>query len=234
MTAKRVIKLALFSGSVFATGDTIAQHLDLWSSGLQSDRDKTTTEDRSGFGSNAAKGDISGYNPAQTLRFFVYGCMFAPVSYKWHAFLNTRFPLIKPTTEVEKLFSLRHVASSRVGTVLKRVAVDQIVFAPLATGAFIVGMGVLEGQGPDALLERIRLQYPKFLLAGYVVWPAAQLVNFSLVPLAYRVPFGSVVSLFWNTYLSWENARTRRQQMALHGSQSPVGSSQASSVDSPA
>ncbi|KAJ2846994.1 hypothetical protein IWW36_004082, partial [Coemansia brasiliensis] len=53
-------------------------------------------------------------------------------------------------------------------------------------------MGMLEGLGMEKLGERVRLQYPQVLLAGYLVWPAAQLINFSLVPLTYRVQFGSL------------------------------------------
>ncbi|KAJ1801180.1 hypothetical protein LPJ59_000504 [Coemansia sp. RSA 2399] len=219
MTTTLIVKLALFSGSVSATGNTIAQYFDLWSNSSQRDRNKSRQAKLPDLELSTAKEDMTRYDPVQTLRFFVYGLMFTPIAYRWHAFLNTRFPLRSQLTEVAALSKPAQSASSRIGMVLKRVAVDQAIFAPFACGAFVVGMGVLEGQGPKDLLERIRLQYPKVLLAGYVLWPAAQLVNFSLVPLSYRVPFGSVVSLFWNTYLSWENAQARRQQKALHESQ---------------
>lgn len=41
------------------------------------------------------------------------------------------------------------------------------------------------------------------LLGFYKLWPAAQLVNFYIIPLKFRVNFSNIVSLFWNTYVSW-------------------------------
>ncbi len=41
------------------------------------------------------------------------------------------------------------------------------------------------------------------LFACYKLWPAAQIVNFYLIPLKFRVNFANIVSLFWNTYVAW-------------------------------
>ena len=38
--------------------------------------------------------------------------------------------------------------------------------------------------------------------ANYKLWPLANAINFSLVPLKLRVLFANVVSVFWNMYLS--------------------------------
>ncbi|KAI9477380.1 hypothetical protein BX667DRAFT_506523 [Coemansia mojavensis] len=188
----RLAALSLFSGSVSATGNIIAQYLDTWSSG--SNQTETTF--------------FSKYDPLKTARFFVYGVCFAPVSYRWHAFLNHRFPL-EALAKASAAAKSGQSLSGKAAAVFKRISVDQIVFAPLASGAFVVGMGVLEGLNMEKLRERVRLQYPQVLLAGYLVWPAAQLINFSLVPLMYRVQFGSLVGLFWNTYLSWSSAHIK-------------------------
>ncbi|KAJ2157411.1 hypothetical protein GGF46_004535 [Coemansia sp. RSA 552] len=183
MTLGRVAALALFSGSVSATGNAIAQSLDLWSA----DADGSTES------SERVRG--TGYDPAQTLRFFVYGVAFAPVSFRWHAFLNSRFPLgaasiVKavPGTATGASAFVARFQTSKAAAVLKRIAVDQAVFAPLASGTFVVGMGILEGLGPEELLERMRTYYLRILLAGYLVWPAAQLINFSVVPLLDQRP----------------------------------------------
>ncbi|KAJ2767153.1 hypothetical protein IWQ56_003437 [Coemansia nantahalensis] len=185
--------LALFGGCVAAAGDTIAQGLEGWAAG----RDRRR------------------HDGVRTLRFFVYGAAFAQASFAWHRFLSARFPLQAAAgAEAAGRPLLRKAA-----VVLKRIAVDQIVFAPFACASYIVGMGALEGRGPRELLARVRAQLPQVLLAGYCLWPAAQLVNFSIVPLAYRVHFGSAVGMFWNTYLSWTSAQLE-QQARLH---SPPG-----------
>jgi hypothetical protein len=38
--------------------------------------------------------------------------------------------------------------------------------------------------------------------ADCVVWPPLQLINFTFVPLQYRVLYVNVANLFWNTFLS--------------------------------
>lgn len=191
-TTAQLAKLSLFSGSVSATGNLIAQYLAARQPAANTSQP---------FGSI--------YDPAQSIRFFVYGMSFAPVAYRWHAFLNRRFPISTPATAS---------ATQKYIMVMKRMAVDQTVFAPLACASFVGGMGVLEGLGPKEIGERFRTRYPGILMAGYVLWPAAQLANFSLIPLAYRVHFGSMVSLFWNTYLGWTSNRAGRKAVSQEGS----------------
>ncbi|KAI8322040.1 hypothetical protein GQ54DRAFT_311283 [Martensiomyces pterosporus] len=225
-TLAQLAKLALFSGSVAATGNTISQYLV-----SQAETKKQTTDG----GKAGSKALIPGYDPMQTARFFAYGVFFAPMSYRWHAFLNRRFPLgaivsaaskAPGTTAASPAAAASGKTPSRMITIIKRMAVDQTFFAPFACGTFVVGMGLLEGLGSDELAQRMKHQYPGILMAGYVLWPAAQLINFSVVPLAYRVQFGSMVSLFWNTYLGWSSNRTktRRQDPDATAKASEAGS----------
>eukprot|EP01034_Spumella_vulgaris_P023565 gene23565-29793_t len=48
----------------------------------------------------------------------------------------------------------------------------------------------------------VKRQYAVALFTNWKVWTVAQTVNFTVVPLDYRVLFGNVVALWWNTYLS--------------------------------
>ncbi|KAJ2455360.1 hypothetical protein EV183_000896 [Coemansia sp. RSA 2336] len=77
-------------------------------------------------------------------------------------------PFIRDYIELALTKASGQPLSGKAAAVFKRISVDQIVFAPLASGAFVVGMGVLEGLDMEKLRERVRLQYPQVLLAGYL------------------------------------------------------------------
>jgi len=70
-------------------------------------------------------------------------------------------------------------------------------------------MSVLEGKGLGGAAERIGHAYVPTLLRNWAVYIPAQVINFALVPPHLRFVFVSVVSLFWNTYLSAVNAKER-------------------------
>lgn len=178
-----LLTLALTNGAMGGAGDIIAQSLTM----------NTATKEDGAFNRR--------YDPWRTVRFFVYGCAFAPVAFKWYSYLDRRFPVASIST------ASKSGAAAKTMAVCKRVAVDQIAFAPVAIAAFFTAMGIMEGKSAKELEASLRARYPEALVGNYVLWPAAQLVNFGLVPLIYRVPFSSLVSVAWNTYLSWVNGR---------------------------
>lgn len=91
---------------------------------------------------------------------------------------------------------------------LRRIAADQVVMAPISFVVFLVCMGLMELRTPMAIAARIRTALIPILLTNYKVWPFVQCVMFLYVPLQYRVPLSGVVNVAWTIYLSWENART--------------------------
>ncbi|KAJ2706557.1 hypothetical protein H4R19_004997 [Coemansia spiralis] len=133
------------------------------------------------------------YDPWRTARFAAFGCLFGPVAFRWYSLLDRTFPLA--------------AARPRARAIGKRVAADQIAFAPVAVAAFFGVMGALELKTPGEIGTSFRDKYPAALAGNYVLWPAAQAVNFGVVPLVYRVPFSGLVSVVWNTYLSLVNSR---------------------------
>ncbi|OLY77988.1 Protein SYM1 [Smittium mucronatum] len=142
-----------------------------------------------------------GYQYMETLRFFMYGTCFAPISFRWYGVLSKVFPM-KPSTTKFRSYKL---GKEGWKTVAKRVAADQFVFAPIAVGTFIISMGVMEGKNLSQIKQNLKDRYIITMLAGYLLWPAAQAVNFSIIPLIYRVPFTGLTSLIWNTFLSFIN-----------------------------
>ena len=94
----------------------------------------------------------------------------------------------------------------------KRVLLDQIVFAPPFIAAFFSTAALLEGR-PDDIPRRLRDGWGSAVLANYQLWPAAQMINFGLVPAAFRVVFSNCVGVVWNTYLSFATDKIRSDEL---------------------
>ncbi|KYR00993.1 pmp22 family protein [Tieghemostelium lacteum] len=86
---------------------------------------------------------------------------------------------------------------------LKKMLVDQLVFAPCVISTFMLIMNVLNGRTLTDAKKQIKneLLYPA-LAYNWCLWPAAQYISFAIVPLNFRVLYVSVVSVFWNIFLS--------------------------------
>lgn len=76
-------------------------------------------------------------------------------------------------------------------------------------GVFLSSMAVMEGNSAQKKLETT--WWPA-LKTNWLVWPAVQTVNFTFLPLQYRVLFANVVSIGWNSYLSWVNGQEAAEE----------------------
>lgn len=86
-------------------------------------------------------------------------------------------------------------------TVAKRLALDQLVFAPTFLSVFFSLLLTLEGEA-DKVPEKLAQDWWPAVKANWVVWVPAQLINFRFVPGSLQVLFSNVVGLFWNMYMS--------------------------------
>ncbi|XP_055913172.1 mpv17-like protein [Eupeodes corollae] len=93
---------------------------------------------------------------------------------------------------------------------VKKVAIDQILWAPFFIGSFTVVLGVVQGLKPNEIKERLQTDYVEVLKSNYKLWPAAQLVNFALIPLNFQVVFAQTVAVLWNIYLSMALASNKK------------------------
>ncbi|KAK3984875.1 hypothetical protein QBC44DRAFT_7437 [Cladorrhinum sp. PSN332] len=136
------------------------------------------------------KRGLSKHDYLRTGRMALYGgLVFGPCASTWFGLLSkhVNFP------------------GSPNRTILARVAADQGLFAPVFIGVFLSSMAVLEGGSPAAKLSE---SYFPALSANYMIWPFVQMVNFKFVPLQHRLVFVNVVSIGWNSYLSWLNSKS--------------------------
>jgi protein Mpv17 len=105
-------------------------------------------------------------------RFMAYGFCMAPVQFRWFRFLEKSFPITKAAAFLPSM---------------KRVAFDQLIFAPFGLACFFTAMTVAEGGGKRAVYHKMRDMYVPTLKANYVLWPAVQVVNFRLMPVQFQL-----------------------------------------------
>lgn len=124
-------------------------------------------------------------------RFMSYGFIMTPLQFKWFGFLTKILPITPGNTTIPAL---------------KRVALDQLGLAPLTLCCFFTFMTVAEGGGRKQVVKKFQDIYWTTLKAQLMIWPAVQVINFSLMPLKFQIPFVSTVGIAWTAYLSLSNA----------------------------
>ena len=125
------------------------------------------------------------YDFARTLRFGTFGALaVGPMMHYWYAILQRFFP------------------GDNFASAVKKLACDQIIFAPTIVASFFVGITLLEGNGFDTISRKFASDYIPAMKMNYYIWPAAQTITFTVIPYNLRVPWVSCVSLVWNTVLS--------------------------------
>lgn len=90
-------------------------------------------------------------------------------------------------------------SSPGVKQALKMMLLDQLIWSPVSTFFFVLYSMLLL---PEAVgIKRLMWIFFGVLLNSYKVWPIVQFINFLCVPLHFRVPLISVVSLIWNIWV---------------------------------
>eukprot|EP01117_Protostelium_nocturnum_P006617 TRINITY_DN2381_c0_g2_i1.p1 TRINITY_DN2381_c0_g2~~TRINITY_DN2381_c0_g2_i1.p1 ORF type:complete len:287 (+),score=101.13 TRINITY_DN2381_c0_g2_i1:185-1045(+) len=107
-----------------------------------------------------------------------------------------------PILHIYFKFLDKAVVGTGSAQVLKKLAIDQFAFAPINLLGFMALLGYLEKFDFEAVKEKIAKDYWPTLKANWVLWPAANFINFKLVPPHYRLLYVSVVAFFWNIYFS--------------------------------
>ncbi|CAL1263474.1 unnamed protein product [Larinioides sclopetarius] len=129
--------------------------------------------------------EVKQIEPLRIGRFAFLGtCFVAPVLRTWYNILE------KTITTVGKTVGLR------------KMLLDQMFFSPCFLGCLLSVSGLLQLQPWPVIKAKINEDYFKVLKTNYMLWPAAQLITFYVIPLQYRLIFVSSVALLWNTYLA--------------------------------
>lgn len=95
--------------------------------------------------------------------------------------------------------------------VFERVLADQFLYSPIFLYFFFAYSNFVMERG-DSKTFKVKIQklYISTLGCNFMVWPLAQLINFSFIPKSFQIPFSSSIGVLWNCFLSMRNASSSK------------------------
>lgn len=184
---------AVMTGALFGLGDISAQ---LLFENSEYPKNTKTVKEFEELGLRGQDNTIDHYNYDwyRTLRSITYGSLiFSFIGTKWYNILNYKIRFPKKSI-------------SSWNNRFLRVAVDQIIFAPISLPFYFTCMTLLEGNPLHIAKLKIEEQWWDTLRTNWLIWPIVQTFNFSFVPLPYQLLTVNIVAIFWNTFLSYKNS----------------------------
>jgi len=166
------------------------------------------------------------YDKSRTLQVGLTGLTFAgPISHAWYGILEST---------VARFSLMLTAAPTGASLVLLKLVLDALVFSPVAVAGYFVWRTLLEHAPQmlrlstqkhttsilDQLQWKLEHKWWPALQASWSFWPFANVINFGLVALPYRVLYNNCLSVGWNAYLSSFNQR--RLQSVVAEKQSTV------------
>lgn len=122
---------------------------------------------------------------ARTARMGLVGVIIAPVLRTWYLTLDRIVPGTAKTAGFKKML------------------LDQSLFAPVMICFFFGVTETLAGKRPNEIKKMLQERYVQTLITNYKIWPLAQTLNFTFIPIQHRIGFVQIVAIFWNAYMSW-------------------------------
>lgn len=89
------------------------------------------------------------------------------------------------------------------GSLIKKLLWDQLAFSPVLNIFFSIALPTLEGEPFGETVETCKEKIWSVMKASWLLFPPAQLINFSLVPLNLQPVFSNAVGLIWNVLFTY-------------------------------
>jgi protein Mpv17 len=141
----------------------------------------------------------STYDPQRTVRALLIGGLAAIPGYHWFLYLARNFNY-----------------TSKAGSIVVKVLVNQIVFTPIFNSYFFGMQSALSGAGLSEIVERIKNTVPTSWKNSWKLWPAVTAFSFAFVRVELRGLFAGVIAIGWQTYLSILNQRAAKMEKGEH------------------
>lgn len=95
--------------------------------------------------------------------------------------------------------------------VLKSVVYDQTIGAVIFTTLFFTYLDLAAGKNFEQIIEELKVKLFPTLKANWSVWPFLMLINFSIIPVPWRVLYSNICGMFWGAYLSFvQNNKSKK------------------------
>ncbi|KAK3912691.1 Mpv17-like protein 2 [Frankliniella fusca] len=125
------------------------------------------------------------WEKSRTVRMSISGMTVGVICHNWYKFLDSKFP------------------GRTIKIVAQKVMIDQIICSPLCIATFFITLGILEKATWAETKKEIKDKAWRLYAAEWVVWPPAQVLNFYILPLRYRVLYDNTISLGYDVYTSY-------------------------------
>ena len=145
------------------------------------------------------------FNIARLVRFTGVGAF--AIAVPLHVWFGRGLPFIVGNFLPRYIPFLRN--PSKWVTGVSFMIVDQSLFAPIFLAGLFSVLDTVDHRKFDPEFSNVKKCWWPALVMNYKMWPAAQLINFSVVPGSYQVLFANFVGLFFNCYISYlQNTKT--------------------------
>ena len=101
-------------------------------------------------------------------------------------------------------------------TVVKKTAVDQLLFGPAFMGVFFCSVTMANGGDWEDAKRKVNAEFVPAQLKAWCLWPAVQIGNFWLVPPKHQLMTINFFAVGWMAYLSYIEFRSKMH--ILHNS----------------
>ena len=98
--------------------------------------------------------------------------------------------------------------------VLMSVIYDQTVSVCIFTSLFFTYLDTTSGKSLQQATDELKVKMLPTLLANWKVWPFIMLINFTIIPIPFRVFYTNICGMFWAAYLSYvQNVKAKKQML---------------------